>query len=108
MSFPFRIGPGQFGNIGIAKIQLANTLPPEFLRLLDIEFEAIREEGRVYFGHIQIRFVHNAFPAMLLEWGLVGAALMCLLTYLIINAFHILGHHATLICFAGTLFRSSF
>ena len=106
VSFPFGIGPGQFGNIGITEIQLANTLPPEFLRLLDIDQESVQEEGGQYFGHLQIRFVHNAFLAMLLEWGLVGAGIMCLLIYLIVNAFRVFGCHVLSICFACYLVPS--
>ena len=71
--FPTGIGPGQFGELDLRESDLWFSLSKETLIFLGFD-----PDGEA-FGAVPMRFVHNTFLAMLVEWGVVGLILAALL-----------------------------
>ena len=71
--FPRGIGPGQFGELGLREFELWSTLSDETLTMLGLD------PSKLAFGWIPMRFVHNTFLSMLLEWGIASIFLITLL-----------------------------
>lgn len=84
-SFPLGIGPGQFGTLGLVEKGLLASMPANLLTSLGIDEYELR-----WVGKMPLRFVHNTFLAMVLEWGLVGILLACALVFLIWKTFRTL------------------
>ena len=71
--FPYGIGPGQFGELGLIEYQLWVSLKSKTLEMLGLEPFALVG------GLLPMRFVHNTFLAMLVEWGVVALFLLAML-----------------------------
>ena len=78
---PLGIGPGQFGALGLTEKDLAHALPPALLTWLG--FDLVYDPNNVAFGHVPIKYLHNTFVAMILEWGVLGVAFSALLVLLV-------------------------
>ena len=81
--FPYGIGPGQFGELGIRESDLWSSLSDETLVMLGLD------PSQLAFGWIPLRFVHNTFLSMILEWGISSFFLIALLIILIIGAMRV-------------------
>ena len=75
--FPFGIGPGQFGELGLREYDLWLTLSRDTILFLGIDL------GTIAFGWVPIRFVHITVLSMLVEWGVVALILIAFLIALI-------------------------
>jgi len=71
-NFPFGIGPGQFGELGLREFEMWVNLNSEVLKWLGLE--PLWMIG----GILPMRFVHNTFLAMFVEWGAVAIPFLIL------------------------------
>lgn len=76
------IGPGQFGLFNFSELELVRSLPAGLFQAFGFHHADLPGP---YFGDMKIRYVHNTFGAMLVEWGLVGIGLSIALLVLVVN-----------------------